>query len=58
MISANNITLRLGKKALFEEVNIKFTPGNCYGVIGANGPAGLVGLGGRVVRQSCWACAW
>lgn len=37
MISANNITLRLGKKALFEEVNIKFTPGNCYGVIGANG---------------------
>ena len=37
MISANNITLRLGKKALFEDVNIKFTPGNCYGVIGANG---------------------
>ncbi|MCR4715643.1 MAG: ATP-binding cassette domain-containing protein [Lachnospiraceae bacterium] len=37
MISANNITLRLGKKALFEEVNIKFTPGNCYGLIGANG---------------------
>ena len=37
MISANNITLRLGKKALFEDVNIKFTAGNCYGVIGANG---------------------
>ncbi len=37
MISANNITLRLGKKALFEDVNIKFTPGNCYGIIGANG---------------------
>lgn len=37
MISANNITLRLGKKALFEEVNIKFTEGNCYGLIGANG---------------------
>ena len=37
MISANNITLRLGKKALFEDVNIKFTEGNCYGVIGANG---------------------
>ncbi|MDD3139196.1 MAG: ATP-binding cassette domain-containing protein [Lachnospiraceae bacterium] len=37
MISASNITLRLGKKALFEEVNIKFTPGNCYGMIGANG---------------------
>ena len=37
MISANNVTLRLGKKALFEEVNIKFTAGNCYGMIGANG---------------------
>jgi ATPase subunit of ABC transporter with duplicated ATPase domains len=37
MISANNITLRVGKKALFEEVNIKFTEGNCYGIIGANG---------------------
>ena len=37
MISANNISLRFGKKALFEEVNIKFTPGNCYGLIGANG---------------------
>ena len=31
MISANNITLRVGKKALFEDVNIKFTEGNCYG---------------------------
>ena len=37
MISANNITLRIGKKALFEDVNIKFTEGNCYGLIGANG---------------------
>ena len=37
MISANNVTLRLGKRALFEDVNIKFTPGNCYGLIGANG---------------------
>ncbi len=37
MIAANNITLRLGKKALFEDVNIKFSQGNCYGVIGANG---------------------
>ena len=37
MISANNVTLRLGKKALFEDVNIKFTEGNCYGLIGANG---------------------
>ena len=37
MISASNVTLRIGKKALFEEVNIKFTEGNCYGLIGANG---------------------
>ena len=37
MISASNVTLRLGKKALFEEVNIKLTEGNCYGLIGANG---------------------
>ena len=37
MISANKITLRVGKKALFEDVNIKFTEGNCYGLIGANG---------------------
>ena len=37
MIQAINVTLRLGKKALFEDVNIKFTEGNCYGLIGANG---------------------
>ena len=37
MIQAVNVTLRLGKKALFEDVNIKFTEGNCYGLIGANG---------------------
>ncbi len=37
MIAANNVTYRVGKKALFEEVNIKFTEGNCYGIIGANG---------------------
>ncbi len=37
MISANNLSLQFGKRVLFDEVNIKFTPGNCYGVIGANG---------------------
>ena len=37
MIAANNVTYRVGKKALFEDVNIKFTQGNCYGIIGANG---------------------
>ncbi|HWT75735.1 MAG TPA: ABC-F family ATP-binding cassette domain-containing protein [Mobilitalea sp.] len=37
MIQASNLTLRLGKRALFEDVNIKFTEGNCYGLIGANG---------------------
>ncbi|SHK33040.1 ABC-F family ATP-binding cassette domain-containing protein [Desulforamulus aeronauticus] len=37
MLSTNRLTLRFGKRALFEDVNIKFTPGNCYGLIGANG---------------------
>ncbi len=37
MITASNVTYRIGKKALFEDVNIKFTEGNCYGLIGANG---------------------
>jgi ATPase subunit of ABC transporter with duplicated ATPase domains len=37
MIAANNVSLRFGKRLLFDSVNIKFTGGNCYGVIGANG---------------------
>ena len=37
MISARNITLSFGKRVLFDEVNISFTKGNCYGIIGANG---------------------
>ncbi|MHB8765425.1 MAG: ABC-F family ATP-binding cassette domain-containing protein, partial [Deferrisomatales bacterium] len=37
MISASNVTLSFGQRALFKDVNIKFTPGNCYGLIGANG---------------------
>ena len=37
MISTSNLSLRFGKRTLFEDVNIKFTPGNCYGIIGANG---------------------
>ncbi len=37
MITVNNLSLQYGKRVLFDEVNIKFTPGNCYGVIGANG---------------------
>ncbi len=37
MISANNIALAYGKRVIFKDVNIKFTPGNCYGLIGANG---------------------
>jgi ATPase subunit of ABC transporter with duplicated ATPase domains len=37
MITVNGVTLRYGKRALFEDVNIKFIPGNCYGLIGANG---------------------
>ena len=45
MISANGVTLRVGKKALFEDVNIKFTEGNCYGLIGANGAGKTTLLG-------------
>jgi ATPase subunit of ABC transporter with duplicated ATPase domains len=37
VLIVNNLSLRYGKRTLFEEVNLKFTPGNCYGVIGANG---------------------
>nr|WP_157504893.1 ATP-binding cassette domain-containing protein [Luteibacter rhizovicinus] len=37
MISTSGVTLRYGKRALFEDATIKFTPGNCYGLIGANG---------------------
>jgi ATPase subunit of ABC transporter with duplicated ATPase domains len=37
MISVNNVTLSFGKRVLFDEVNISFTRGNCYGLIGANG---------------------
>ena len=37
MLTVTNLSLRYGKRVLFDEVNLKFTPGNCYGVIGANG---------------------
>src|SRR5438045_891925 len=37
MISTSNVSLRYGARKLFDEVNVKFTPGNCYGLIGANG---------------------
>jgi ATPase subunit of ABC transporter with duplicated ATPase domains len=37
MIGTTNVSLRFGAKKLFEDVNVKFTPGNCYGLIGANG---------------------
>ena len=37
MITVSNLSLRFGKRTLFEDVNLKFTQGNCYGVIGANG---------------------
>ena len=37
MITVNNLGIQFGKKPLFQDVNLKFTPGNCYGIIGANG---------------------
>ena len=53
MICANNVTLRIGKKALFEDVNIKFTPGNCYGLIGANGAGKSTRSEERRVGKEC-----
>ncbi|MEC5424380.1 ATP-binding cassette domain-containing protein [Virgibacillus sp. C22-A2] len=55
MINVNNVSLRYGDKKLFEEVNLKFTPGNCYGLIGANGAGKstfLKVLSGEVEPQS------
>ena len=37
MITVNNLDVQFGKRILFQDVNMKFTPGNCYGVIGATG---------------------
>ncbi|MFD1172570.1 ABC-F family ATP-binding cassette domain-containing protein [Oceanobacillus picturae] len=55
MINVNNVSLRYGDKKLFEDVNLKFTPGNCYGLIGANGAGKstfLKVLSGEVEAQS------
>ncbi len=55
MISANNVSLQYGKRVLFDDVNVSFTPGNCYGVIGANGAGKstfLKILSGEVVPNS------
>ncbi|GEM03270.1 putative ABC transporter ATP-binding protein YkpA [Halolactibacillus miurensis] len=55
MLQATNVSLRFGDKKLFEDVNIKFTPGNCYGLIGANGAGKstfLKVLSGEVDPQS------
>ena len=49
MITVSNVGLRFGDRKLFEDVNIKFTPGNCYGLIGANG-AGKVNLFKDIIR--------
>ena len=51
MIAASNVTYRVGKKALFEDVNIKFTEGNCYGVIGANGAGKSTLL--KIIAHTC-----
>lgn len=51
MIAVNNVSLRFADRKLFEDVNIKFTPGNCYGLIGANGAAGINVSKGAVRRN-------
>ena len=55
MIEANGVTYRVGKKALFEDVNIKFTEGNCYGIIGYARTASLLPRtgSGEIQRSGC-----
>jgi len=57
MITVNNVSLQFGGRKLFEDVNIKFTPGNCYGLIGANGAGKSTFL--KILagdsRRSSWA---
>ena len=50
MLQVSNVSLRFGKRVLFEEVNIKFTEGNCYGLIGANGAGKSTFLKSYLVR--------
>ena len=45
MITVNNLDVQFGKRILFQDVNMKFTPGNCYGIIGANGAGKSTFLG-------------
>lgn len=51
MLSANQVTLRFGKRVLFEDVNIKFAKGNCYGLIGANGARKIYFFKGIIRRN-------
>ena len=56
MLSANGVTVRFGKRVLFEDVNIKFGKGNCYGIIGANGAGKstfLKVLSGEIEPSKC-----
>jgi ATPase subunit of ABC transporter with duplicated ATPase domains len=52
MINASNVALSYGKRVIFQDVNIKFTPGNCYGLIGANGAGKSTFLKGTNWGQS------
>ena len=52
MLSANGVTVRFGKRVLFEDVNIRFGKGNCYGIIGANGAGKSTFL--RVFLEKSW----
>ena len=50
MITVSNLEVQYGKRVLFKDINLKFTPGNCYGVIGANG-AGKTTTIGKIAKQ-------
>ena len=51
MLQVTNVSLQYGSKKLFEDVNIKFTKGNCYGIIGANGAGKMKSVRGSVVSS-------
>ena len=52
MIAVTNLGMQFGKRVLFQDVNLKFTPGNCYGIIGANGAGKTEVHAGQLLRHN------
>ena len=51
MITVSNVSVQFGKRVLFNDVNLKFTSGNCYGIIGANGAGKSIGFHGSGLQE-------